>query len=375
MKIAVNTRMLLKDRLDGIGRFAYHTLSRITKAHPEVEFVFLFDRKFSDEFIFSKNVTPMVIPPPTRHPFLYYLWFQISVKLALKKIKPDLFLSPDGLLPLGAQCKQLAVIHDINFKHYPEDLKFWTGKFFNYYFPKYAFAANRIVTVSEYTKKDLMQEYRTSSDKIDVVYNAADEIFAPITAEEKRETRQKYSKGEDYFVFIGSVSPRKNIGRLMEAFDLFKKENKNNLKLIIAGANFWGQDKLNETLNKLEFKNDIIFTGRVDDNEMRLLLGSAFCLTYIPYFEGFGVPLVEAMRAHVPIISSSLTSMPEIAGGAAVFVNPFQIQEVRDAMVRITADESLRHMLIEKGKIQCQKFSWDKSAADLWKSIEKTLAE
>ena len=317
----------------------------------------------------------MVIPPPTRHPFLYYLWFQISVKLALKKIKPDLFLSPDGLLPLGAQCKQLAVIHDINFKHYPEDLKFWTGKFFNYYFPKYAFAANRIVTVSEYTKKDLMQEYRTSSDKIDVVYNAADEIFAPITAEEKRETRQKYSKGEDYFVFIGSVSPRKNIGRLMEAFDLFKKENKNNLKLIIAGANFWGQDKLNETLNKLEFKNDIIFTGRVDDNEMRLLLGSAFCLTYIPYFEGFGVPLVEAMRAHVPIISSSLTSMPEIAGGAAVFVNPFQIQEVRDAMVRITADESLRHMLIEKGKIQCQKFSWDKSAADLWKSIEKTLAE
>lgn len=374
MKIAVNTRMLLKDRLDGIGRFAYQTLKRITKSHPKVEFIFLFDRKFSNEFIFSDNITPVVIPPPTRHPFLYYLWFQVSVKSALKKIKPDLFLSPDGMLSLGAPCKQLAVIHDINFKHYPEDLKFWTQKFFNYYFPKYAYRADRVVTVSEYTKNDLIQEYHTRPEKIDIVYNAADEIFAPVTAAEKRETRKKYSGGEEYFIFIGSISPRKNIDRLMQAFDLFKKESKSNFKLIIAGPNFWGQEKLNETLSGLEYKSDIIFTGRVDDNQMRLLLGSAFCLSYIPYFEGFGVPLVEAMRAEIPIISSSLTSMPEIADGAALFVNPFQIQEVRDAMFRMTADESLRHKLVEKGKIQRQKFSWDKSAAELWSSIEKTLA-
>ncbi len=373
LKIAVNTRMLLSDRLDGTGWFAYQTLKRITRAHPEVEFIFLFDRKFSQEFIFGDNVTPVVVWPPTRHAFLNYIWFQISIKLLLNKLKPDLFLSPDGLLSLGAKCKQLAVIHDINFKHYPQDMQFWTGKFFNHYFPKYAKAATRIAAVSEYTKQDLIKEYGTDPAKIDIVYNAADEGFKPATEEEKQKTRQKFTAGKDYFIFVGSISPRKNIARLLEAFDLFKKESRSAMKLVIAGANFWGQEEISSVVNKMEFKNDIIFTGRVDDTNLKLLVASAFCLTYVPYFEGFGVPLVEAMRSETPIISANVTSMPEIAGEAALYVNPFKVEEIKNAMLKMSSDGALRHELIEKGKIQSPKFSWDKSADQLWQSIEKTL--
>lgn len=373
LKIAVNTRMLLKDRLDGTGWFAYQTLKRITQAHPEIRFIFLFDRKFSNEFIFSNNVTPIVVWPPTRHAFLYYLWFQISIKLLLNKLKPDLFLSPDGLLAIGAKCKQLAVIHDINFKHYPQDLQFLTGKFFNHYFPKYAKEAARIAAVSEFTRQDLIKEYHADPTKIDVIYNAADEGFGPIAEEKKQQTRQKFTQGNNYFIFVGSISPRKNIARLLEAFDLFKKENKNNIKLVIAGANFWGQDKINNVLKKMDFKNDVIFTGRVGDNELKLLVASAFCLTYVPYFEGFGVPLAEAMRSEIPIISANVTSMPEIAGSAALYVNPFEIQEIKNAMLKIFSDEKLRNELVANGKIQSQKFSWDKSALQLWECIKKAL--
>lgn len=119
MRIVVNTRLLLPNKLDGIGWFSYQTLKRITKQNPDVHFVFLFDRSFSDEFIFSDNITPMIIAPQARHPILYYAWFHWSVKKLLNQLQPDLFLSPDGFLALGAQCKQLPVIHDINFLHNP----------------------------------------------------------------------------------------------------------------------------------------------------------------------------------------------------------------------------------------------------------------
>lgn len=373
LKIAVNTRMLLKDKLDGTGWFAYQTLKRITRAHPEVEFIFLFDRKFSHEFIFSQNITPLVVWPPTRHAFLNYIWFQVSVKLVLNKIKPDLFLSPDGLISLGAKCKQIAVIHDINFKHRPEDMQFWTGKFFNHYFPKYAKAATRIAAVSEFTKQDLIKEYQIDPAKIDIVYNAADENFKPVTETQKKQTREKFTAGKDYFIFVGSISPRKNIARLLEAFDLFKKEGQYSTKLVIAGANFWGREKINNVLNRMEFKNDVIFTGRINDTDLRLLVASALCLTYVPYFEGFGVPLVEAMRSEVPIISANITSMPEIAGDSAVYVNPFKVEEIKNAMLQIISKPELRSKLIDRGKIQQSKFSWDKSALQLWECINKSL--
>ena len=160
MKIVVNTRLLLDGRLDGIGWFAYQSLKRITRMHPDVHFIFLFDRPYNEKFIFGNNITPIVLSPPARHPFLYYYWMQFSVKPLLNKLKPDLFLSPDGLLALGAKCKQLPVIHDINFVHYPQDLPFFTRHYYIHFFPKFAAAATRIATVSEFSKKDISTNYK-----------------------------------------------------------------------------------------------------------------------------------------------------------------------------------------------------------------------
>ncbi len=373
MQIVVNTRLLIKNRLEGIGWFSFQTLKRITQKHPDVHFVFLFDRPYDNMFVFSDNVTPIILSPQARHPFLYYIWFQFSVKSVLKRLKPDLFLSPDGFISLGAPCKQLAVIHDINFHHHPKDVKWLTSKYYNFFFPKFAKAATRLATVSEYSKQDISKHYHIPSKQIDVVYNGINEFFKPIDEALQIETRKKFAGGCAYFVYVGSIHPRKNIKTLVSAFAIFKKEHLNNVKLLLAGPAYWGLSELYQHIKKEGVEGDVIFTNRLKNEDLALVLGSAIGMTFIPYYEGFGIPLIEAMQAEIPIITSDVTSLPEIAGDAALLVNPKNTKEIKTAMYKLWSDENLRSDLVRKGRIQREKFSWDKSADLLWQSIEKAL--
>lgn len=373
MQIVVNTRLLLKNKLDGIGWFSYQTLKRITNAHPDVHFVFLFDRNYDDEFVFADNITPLVIGPQARHPFLYYAWFHMSVKSLLNKMKPDLFLSPDGFLALGAKCKQLPVIHDINFLHNPKDSKYLTAKYYNYFFPKYAQAACRIATVSEYSKNDISKNYRISPDKIDVVYNGINDGYMPLAADEQQKVRDKYTQGNPYFLFVGSLSPRKNLARLLQAFEIFKAQQRTDMKLVLVGTVYCGEGEVKRVLDKMQFKEEVVFAGRLDQEELEKVMASSFALTYVPYFEGFGIPLVEAMQCDIPVISSNTTSMPEIAGNAALLVDPFKAEEIAQAMSQLYNDSALREQLVVSGRKQKEHFSWDKSAGLLWNSITKCL--
>lgn len=373
MQIVVNTRILLKNRLEGMGWFTYQTLKQITHKNPDVHFVFLFDRNFDEDFIFSENITPIILSPQARHPFLYYAWFQHAVKNTLNKLQPDLFLSPDGFLSLGATCKQLPVIHDINFLHHPSDSKWLTSKYYNYYFPKFARAATRIATVSEYSKTDIINNYGIDKNKIDVVYNGINSFFKPLDETTKLNTKQTYSSGKNYFVNVGSLHPRKNIGNLIKAFSLFKKETNSDFKLLLAGPNYWGLNQIHQIIEETNLKNEIIFTGRLEDDTLNLVLGSAVALTYVPYYEGFGIPLIEAMQCGVPIITSNVTSLPEIAGNAALLVNPFDVDEIKKAMIQLVNKPELSIELVNKGNLQKQNFSWEKSSDLLWQSILKTI--
>lgn len=366
---------MLENRLDGIGWFSYQTLKRITQQNPEVHFVFLFDRPYSEEFIFSDNITPIILSPKARHPFLYYAWFQFSVKNLLNRMKPDLFLSPDGFLALGAKCKQLPVIHDINFLHYPKDSKWLTSRYYNHFFPKFAKEASRIATVSEFSKSEIVKHYGIPEQKIDVVYNGIHPFFKPLDEPEKATTRRRFSYSKKYFVTVGSLHPRKNAVRLIEAFSLFKKETGSDYKLLFAGPGFWGLSEIHKAVESSGVKDDIIFTGRLKDEELAMVLGSAEALTFVPYYEGFGIPLVEAMAAEVPIVTSNLSSLPEIAGNAALTVDPFDTREIKNALVKLYNEPQLASDLIQKGRIQRENFSWDKSASLLWESIEKATGE
>lgn len=373
MEIVVNTRLLIKNKLEGIGWFTFETLKRITNDHPEDHFIFLFDRDFDEDFIFSDNVTPLILSPQARHPFLFYWWFEFSVANFLNKYKPDLFLSPDGYMSLKANCKQLAVIHDINFEHHPKDVSWIVRKYYTHFFPKFARKAYRIATVSAFSKKDIINCYKIDATKIDVVFNGCNELYSPINKELQLLTKQTFSKNCDYFLFVGALQPRKNISRLFEAFDKFKANEKNDVKLIIVGEKYRWTSNIKNTYLNMKFKDDVIFTGRLHSTELHHVIASALAMTYIPYFEGFGIPILEAMNCDTPVITSNITSMPEVAGDAALLVDPFSVSSISNAMIYIYKDEDMRNSLIEKGRKRKLNFSWDKTADLLWKSILKTI--
>lgn len=373
MKIAVNTRLLLSNKLEGIGWFTYEILKRMVIDHPDDEFIFIFDRPYDDKFIFGDNVTPVVIGPPARHPVLFRIWFNWSVTSLLKKHQPDIFLSPDGYLSLRTNIPSVAVIHDLNFEHYPEDLKPSHSKYYKKYFPLFAKKATRIATVSEFSKNDISKQYSIDPKKIDVVYNGVGEGFFPSEMSIISKVKNRYSEGQDYFLFVGALHPRKNIGRLLQAFDKFKEESKKSVKLIIVGEKYWWNSELEQVFNEMKFSDEVLFTGRKSQEELNQLYGGALALCFVPYFEGFGIPILEGFKCETAVITSSITSMPEVAGDAAYLVDPFDIKGISKAMIDLASNEVLRQEYIQKGKKQVLKFSWDDSAKKMWKTLITTI--
>lgn len=373
MRIAVNTRLLLKGKLEGIGWFTFETLKRIVNDHPEHQFIFIFDRPYSEEFIFAGNVTPVVVGPPARHPFLYYIWFEIQIPRVLKKVKADLFLSPDGYLSLQTKVPQLAVIHDISFAHRPEDLPWMQGWYYNFFFPKFARKAKRIATVSFYSKEDITRSFKVEYDKIDVVYDGINERFRPATVKEKEAVWQQYTGGAPYFLFVGALHPRKNIAGLLRSFDAFKSIATNDIKLMVVGGEMHKTGEIFETWENMRYKDEVVFTGRVTTSELIQIFGAALALAYVPFFEGFGIPIAEAMSSGVPVICSNTTSMPEVGGSAVLYADPCKIEQITAAMQKLAFNAGLRDELIEKGLEQKNKFSWDETARLLWMSVERAL--
>ncbi len=373
MKIAINTRLLIKGKLEGIGWFTYETLKRITEQHPEHEFFFIFDREFDKEFIFSKNVTPIVLAPPTRHPFLWILWFEYRIPKLLKKIGADIFVSTDGYISLRTNIPQIDVIHDINFVHNPQQLPWLTSWYYNKYFVKFAKKATHIGTVSEFSKNDICNTYGIDKEKVTVCYNGSNEKYKPIAESEKLEIRQKYSNGKKYFIFVGALSPRKNVDGLLRSFEIFKNKYNCDINLVIVGGSLHKTEEIEKVFSEMKHKDCVFFTGRLENDELCKVMAASECLTYIPHFEGFGIPLLEAMYAETAIISGDSTSLPEVVGDAALVCSATDYEKVADNMFHICSDNELRNSLIEKGRSQREKFSWQQTAERLWDCIEKAI--
>lgn len=353
--------------MEGFGNYSYELVRRITKNHPEQTFVLFFDRAVDPKFEFTPNVKTVVLFPPTRHPLLWILWFEWSLKRAIKKHRIDLLWSPDGFCSLGAEVPQIATIHDLNFEHYPKDLPWLVSIYFRAFFPKFARKAKHILTVSNFSKKDIVEKYGVSNNKISVVYNGISEEYRILTSDEISETRRQYSNGKPYFIFVGSLHPRKNVQRLVQAFSAFSMTN-SEIDLVIVGNAMWKQEEFNLTS---ETKKRVHFLGHLSTIELSRITGAAYALSYVPYFEGFGIPLVEAMRCGVPIISANTSCLPEITGDAAIYCDPFSVNDITEKMSQLADDSALHSSLSEKALDRSSQFSWDLAANQVWEVLEE----
>lgn len=374
MRIAINTRLLLKGKMDGIGWFTYETARRIVESHPEHEFYFFFDRKPAPEFHFADNVRPVVLCPQARHPMLWHLYFEWATPMALRANKIDLYVSTDGMMPLRPKVPTLTVIHDLNFEHAKGNLKPSHQWYMGRYFRRFAQSATRVATVSEYSKRDIADTYGIDRQKIDVVYDGAHDGYRPHSEAEKSAIRQRFTDGKPYIIFISTILKRKNLAHLLTAFDKLKTMESVDWKLVVVGARVWWQDELAEAYEKMHHKEEVVMCGHVEPQDLSALLSASVALVYPSYFEGFGIPILEAMYAETAVVASNTTSMPEVGGEAALYVNPADTDDIYHAISRLQ-DNALREKLIAKGRIQREKFSWDKTANLLWDSMMKTLQE
>lgn len=367
--IAVNTRILVSSKLEGIGNFTAEIFKRLVKWYPDYEFHFIFNYPFDPEFVFGENVKTYVIQPPAKHPLLVKIWYDFSLKRLLKRIQPDVFVSPDAITSLTSNVKMLTVMHDIGFAHRPQDLPKSWANFYNKYSKAFAEKSKRVATVSEYSKKDIVETYNIPPEKIDVVFNGVKEYFHPAS----NDKIQQLTQGIEYFFYIGSLHPRKNIINLLKGFEKFKTSTTNQTKLVIGGDFLFRSEEIKNFIDNLTCKDEIILKGRLTDDHLNTWLSGAVALTYIPYFEGFGIPLLEAMQCETPVLTSNVTSLPEVGGDAAIYVSPESTDEIAIGMKKISEDKELRAYLIEKGKERLQFYSWNKSAKLMWNSIQKTI--
>ncbi|MBA4322724.1 MAG: glycosyltransferase family 1 protein [Odoribacter sp.] len=370
MKIAISARMLKGIPDDGISRFTYEVVKRITVNNPSHKFVLIFDKEFDGSLIFSPNAEGIVLKPATRHPLLWYYWHEWLLPEILQKTGSDLLLSPDGIISTRSSVPSIPVIHDINFYHRPHDIPLHNSLYYRYFFRKFAGKAARILTVSAFSKDDISSYLGINPASIDVAYNGVSEYFTPSIPAETEKFREKLSGGNPYFLFVGNFSPRKNIPGVINAYNQFRSSTPFNHKLVLTGGNLFLNKETDRLSKTSPWSSDIILTGSVLHEELRLLYSSATALLFVPWFEGFGIPAAEAMRCGTPVILSDTTSLPEIGGNAALFVSPENTLEISNAMVKVITDDTLRKSMIEKGIIESQRFTWDNCADSVWRSVK-----
>lgn len=327
--------------------------------------------------IYLKNQPNNDLPKPSKY-FKYevvrgnFLWSQIFLPIKLyQKKEIDVFFSPAHYIPRFCPVPSIVTIHDLSYIYYPQDflkkdlfqLKYWT---------KYSIKkAKKIIAVSKTTKKDIVKNYQIPEEKIDVVYNGFEKTKTHSTS---WQTNLKYKIKDPYIFYVGTLQPRKNINTLILAFEKFKKIYPE-FKLIIAGKKGWMYKKIFKLTNDLDLENDVYFTDYVTDNQLVFLYKNAFCFVLPSFYEGFGIPLLEAMSFECPVISSFASSLPEIGGDACLYFDPNNVFDLVEKLKLLKEDKKLRQELIKKGKKRIKDFSWQKCGEETLEIIKKTVSE
>ncbi len=359
----------MKDRLEGIGTVTHEVMSRIVHGHPTDHFDYYFDRAYDDEFIHGSNVEGHSFFPPARLPILIRYWMDRPVKRDILKKKPDVFFSPDGFIPKGLMIPKVTMVHDIAFLRNPLHVKPRIRRFYDTWMPVYIKEADHIITVSQFSKKEIVAGYKVDPDKISVVYNGVSKKYHPITAEAAKDVRDQHTDGKPFFLYLGAIHPRKNILTLVRAFEEFKNDTKSDFHLIVAGRPSWYTKEVFKAVEKSKWQEVIHLPGFIESEVARKFMASAHALIYPSRYEGFGLPVVEAMASGTPVICSNVASLPEIAGDATLLFDPGD----RDALVQhlkdVSSDDDLRKRLTAAGLDRVKQFTWDAAAEDIYKIL------
>jgi len=368
MKVGVISAQL-NQQLTGIGNYTHSLIKELNKLDTNEDFLFLINHQnntfFTNDGIIVDNPFPILKT---------YAWYPYLIR-KLRKYKLDIIHNPSQV-PTFFKSKQkyILTLHDISPFLTPKEHRHGRVLVYKLLTPRTLKTADKIITVSNSTKNDLINYFNIPEEKIRVILLAADEKFKPLSNKEIREAKQKYTLNFPFILYVGTLEPRKNIPSLVKAFYKLKKKNLR-YKLVITGKKGWKYKEIFETIDKLNLQNDVVFTGYVADEDLPALYNAADMFVYPSIYEGFGLPPLEAMACGTPVITSNTSSLPEVVGDAGIMVDPYDVDGLADAMHEVLTDEGLRANMIKKGLERAEMFSWEKCARETLEVYEEVYDE
>lgn len=367
MRIAINTLSLNRTKA-GMGNYIFNLINSLASIDKKNEYyVFVSDKNKQFFDIRQKNFRIINAGKAVTKNFRRLMWEQLSLPKYIKKHKIDVLHSPGFVIPFLSKAKNILTIADMTFISHPKVHTLVKRFYFGLFMPPSIRKTDKILSISKSTKKDISDMLNINAGKIEVTHLSYGKEFKILDKKNaKGFLSDNYSIDYPFILFVGMIEPRKNLKRVLKAFSQLKKQETIPQKLVIVGKKGWMYKGIFKTVKRLGLEKEIIFTGYVPDNDLVKFYNSADVLVYPCLYEGFGIPILEAMACECPVITSNVSSMPEVAGDAALFVNPIKTDEIASAMKKVITNKKLQKKLREKGKLQCSKFSWKKTA-------EKTL--
>ncbi len=358
MRVAIDARKLHDF---GIGTYIRNLLRHLARIDCETEYVILCQdadlavmRQLGENFRAVREASPN-----------YSLREQIHIPWLLMRERPDVYHAPHYVLPPAVPCRSVVTIHDTIHLMFPQ------------YLPNrgaYAYArslmwaatkrSDRILTVSESSKRDIMHYFSVAPEKIVVVYNALDERFGiEPPAGEIAMVRERFQLDHGFVLYVGNIKPHKNLVRLIEAFDGLRRDGFDDLKLLIIGDEISRWPALRRAVHRYKLHKHVRFLGFQSDETLASLYRLAAVFVFPSLYEGFGLPPLEAMASGTPVVTSNVSSLPEVAGDAALLVDPYDVDEIKNGIKRVLTDPVLREDLRRRGLQRAREFSWERSVA------------
>ena len=361
MKIAVHGSHLCQEREDGSQNYMINLFRNIAAIDQDNEYDFYYS-KDSCKQVEGKQFNHITHKAPLA-------WTQRVFPSLLRRDKPDLLFMPIQMLPFlkPFQQKSVVTIHDLAFLFYPKTFRAKDVILHRLYVRQAITRADHLIAITQATKDDIVNIYKVPEEKVSVVYHGIDHdrFRAPQEPDQEaiQAVKEKYNITKPYLMYVGNVQPRKNVQGLIRAFDAMKKEGRDDYQLVIAGANAWLVDEIMKDVGDV-LSDDIIFTGRFADEELPPLLWGATAFALPSFYEGFGLPILEAAACGTPVLVADTPSMVEVGGEATVSFDPHDIFDIKRKVEMVLDDPELRETMIEKGYARAKEFSWERCAKE-----------
>lgn len=383
MKIAFDIQPVLNGTKSGIGFHTDGMVKNVIKKHPDNEYLFYFFNFHQRNDVLErlhqykeagKSVKPLACSFMSGKVYRM-IWNIIRIPYACFFKEPaEITHFFNFCIPPGVKGKKVVTIHDMAFKRYSQTVRFRTKMMLRLNLKQSIKRADAIVTVSQFTKDEILQFYRVSDEKISVVPNGVDlqkfHSNYDLTSIEK--VKKKFEITEEYFLYLGTLEPRKNLVRLIEAYEeVMNKLGNHAPTLVLAGGKGWMYEEILKKREESKHPERIIFTSYLAEEDTPLLLSGATAFCFPSLYEGFGMPVLEAMACGVPVLTSNSTALTEIAKDAALLVNPFSVDEIADGMMELYQNKELREHLIAMGHRRTEQYTWDVAAEKLFSVYQK----